>query len=398
MDRSWMRRIRADLAPGAGTPLLPTRLGWLPHALAGLYGVFLAGFSWHTLIEDFGVPNPLAGALSVAQALALPLCLYWPMSGWWLSLAVGMAISLAGGTLWPGPAFAVHLNVLALAGARVRPRVLVEMWVLTLATGFGVAFVVPGREAIVTMPLLAGAVLAVVGALRGRSEALRRLARAERLRGEERDRLVLLEERARIARELHDVVAHHMSVIAVQAEAAPYRVADPPPELVRGFETIRGGALAAMTELHRVLGLLRDESGTAEPVPQPTLDHLPELVTGVREAGLPVALAVSGDPRPLPPGVALSAYRIVQEALSNVLRHAPGAEVRVEIDHLGDRLELRVANGPSPAGAPGSPPGHGLLGMRERAAMLGGSLRTGPLPDGGYEVAAVLPGAGEEAP
>jgi signal transduction histidine kinase len=270
------------------------------------------------------------------------------------------------------------------------------VWSLTVAAGVGLAVAFPWRgefPGLLEPLLLSGAVLVAAGALRGRGEAMRRLAQQQRISERERSRRALLEERARIARELHDVVAHHMSVVAVQAEAAPYRVPDPPAELTRSFEVIRGNALEAMDELHRILGLLRNEAAEHEHGPQPTLDGLDELVGSVREAGLTVTLDVSGERREVPPGVGLSAYRIVQESLSNVLRHAPGAATRVELEYLPDRLEVRVANGP-PGGWPAAIPngsGHGLVGMRERAVMLGGGLSAGPRPDGGYQVTATLP-------
>ena len=186
-----------------------------------------------------------------------------------------------------------------------------------------------------------------------------------------------------------------MSVIAIQAEAAPYRVPDPPGELTRSFADIRASALQALAELRRVLGVLRaerDGEEGAEAAPQPTLDRLGGLVAGVRGAGLAVQTTVAGTPRPLPAGVEVSAYRIVQEALSNALRHAPGSDVRVEIGYAPAALRLRVVNGPpraAPSTVPG--PGHGLLGMRERAAMLGGEVTAGPTSVGGYAVTAVLP-------
>jgi signal transduction histidine kinase len=192
------------------------------------------------------------------------------------------------------------------------------------------------------------------------------------------------------------VVAHHMSVIAIQAEAAPYRVPDPPEELASSFATIRASATEGLRELRRVLGVLRADGDAGDPAPQPDLGRLDELVAGVAAAGLAVTTTVTGAPRPLPPGVGLSAYRIVQEALSNVLRHANGSDVRVEIVYRPAALELRVRNGPPPVPpAPSPGAGHGLPGMRERAAMLGGELAAGPDPDGGYAVAAVLP-AGED--
>jgi signal transduction histidine kinase len=224
-----------------------------------------------------------------------------------------------------------------------------------------------------------------------------KLAVAEQRHSGER---ALLQERQRIARELHDVVAHHMSVIAIQAEAAPYKVPDPPPELVESFADIRGSALSGLSELRRVLGVLRSEG--AEIAPQPGLDDLADLVGSAGIGGVTVTSSVTGMPRPLPEGVNLSAYRIVQEALSNAMRHAPGSEVQVKLyygdaalvievrndrvpDGTGDTAEPHSGNGLRGGG------GHGIIGMRERAAMLGGNLQAGPTGKGEFLVTAALP-------
>jgi signal transduction histidine kinase len=160
--------------------------------------------------------------------------------------------------------------------------------------------------------------------------------------------------------------------------------------------TIRKNAVDALAELRRILGVLRAEDIAAQPAdevaPQPMLDHLDELVDNVRSAGLDVEVAVTGARQPLPPGVELSAFRIIQEALSNALKHAPEASVLVEVSHVLAGLGIRVVNAPAPHSAPSSAQsGHGLLGMRERAAMLGGELSAGPTSEGGYEVTAFLP-------
>ena len=294
--------------------------------------------------------------------------------------------------MWAEPSLLVHLGVLALVGLQARPRVLVELWLGTLLAGSILVQRMPGLNAspdLAEMTVLSAVVLVAAGALRGRGEAQRRLAEQERISDTERARRALLEERARIARELHDVVAHHMSVIAIQAEAAPYR---PPDQLAPSLAAIRANAVEGLRELRRVLGVLRDDGAQGDPGPQPTLEGLDDLLANVQTAGLTVTRAVTGTPRPLPPGVELSAYRIVQEALSNAIRHAPGSDVRVEIAYRPDSLGLQVVNGPpraQPIRSPGA--GHGLLGMRERAAMLGGDLTAGPGPDGGYAVAAALP-------
>jgi signal transduction histidine kinase len=203
-----------------------------------------------------------------------------------------------------------------------------------------------------------------------------------------------LEERARIARELHDIVAHHMSVIAVRAETAPFRIPELPEAVKDDMAETSAIAREALTEMRRLLGVLRGADVGAEHAPQPGLDRLEGLVTAVRGAGLAVDLRITDGQRPLPAGVELSAYRILQEALSNALRHAPGAHATAEVAYEPKRLRLRVHNDPSPLRGerpPPARPGHGILGMRERAAMLGGALTAGPTPDGGYLVEAVLP-------
>jgi signal transduction histidine kinase len=396
-----LRALWRDLNPFTCPPLALGGHGfqgsaaWLPHALVVTLALVLGGIAGG-MAHDSGVSARMATVLGIAQATPLVLALYRPMAGWWLSLGVGMLVSEtvragAAGPVWAEPSLLVHFGVLALVGLRARPRVLVELWLLTLLAGTVLVQRMPGLNAspdLAEMTTLSAAVLLAAGAIRGRGEARRRLTEQEQISAVERARRALLEERARIARELHDVVAHHMSVIAIQAEAAPYR----PEELDQSLATIRANALEGLDELRRVLGVLRAEGPEGEPGPQPTLDRLDDLVANVRGAGLAVTSAVTGVPRRLPPGVELSAYRIVQEALSNAMRHAPGSDVRVEVAYLPASLELRVTNGPPrarPVRSDGT--GHGVLGMRERAAMLGGELAAESRPDGGYAVAAVLP-------
>ncbi|MFA1547119.1 sensor histidine kinase [Actinomadura chokoriensis] len=200
-------------------------------------------------------------------------------------------------------------------------------------------------------------------------------------------------ERARIARELHDVVAHHISMISVQAETARLAVPGMPDEGAARLLAIGDTARTALTEMRRLLGVLREDAG-AEPTrrPQPGLQQLLDLVDETRESGAAgVRLIVRGDVAALDPGLELAAYRIAQEALTNARRHAPGAAVDVEIDYAPDALRVIVRDsGPGPGGS-AAPAGHGLLGMRERAAAVGGDLRTGPGPLGGFLVEATLP-------
>ena len=202
-------------------------------------------------------------------------------------------------------------------------------------------------------------------------------------------------ERARIARELHDVVAHHISMIAVQAETARLTTTGMPTEGARRLVAIGDTARSALTEMRRLLGVLREDAGP-EPsrAPQPGLVQLNELIDEARElAGGGIRLIVQGGVRPLDPGVQLTAYRIIQEALTNARRHAPGAAVDVELRYHADAGLVRIRirdNGPGPADGV-TPAGHGLLGMRERAGMVGGTLHIGPAPMGGFLVEATLP-------
>jgi signal transduction histidine kinase len=203
----------------------------------------------------------------------------------------------------------------------------------------------------------------------------------------------VLEERTRIARELHDAVAHHMSLIAVRAETAPYRLPGLPEPVAGEFGSLSALAREALADMRRLLGVLRQEQPAALE-PQPQLTDLPELVAATRRAGVPIELWLPAELGQVPAGVGLCAYRIVQESLSNASQHAPGAAVTVSVGQDDGAVQLRVANGPAgPAGAPGEEhrPGHGLTGMRERVALLGGSLSAGPAPGGGFVVCAVLP-------
>jgi len=199
---------------------------------------------------------------------------------------------------------------------------------------------------------------------------------------------IALAERARIARELHDVVAHQMSMVAVQAETARLTTPGMPAEGQARLAEIGDTAREALTEMRRLLGVLRADEG-AELAPQPGLGRLDELVSAARAGGSSVRLTMSGARASLPPGVDLTAYRIVQEALSNARRHAPGADVEVLLGFGAERLLIRVRDhGPGPGG---DGDGHGLQGMRERVAMVGGSLHTGEAAGGGFVVEANLP-------
>jgi signal transduction histidine kinase len=205
-----------------------------------------------------------------------------------------------------------------------------------------------------------------------------------------RERTAVADERARLARELHDVVAHSVSTMVVQAEAGELLVARDPKQARDAFVSITSSGRQALGELRRMLGLLR--SGDGEPAlgPQPGLAQLQALVEQIRGVGLPVELSIEGEPRPLPAGVDLSAYRIVQEALTNTLKHARPARAQVTVRYRADDLELEVLDD-GRSSANGSHGGHGITGMRERVRLYGGSLETGGRAEGGFSVRARLP-------
>ena len=226
------------------------------------------------------------------------------------------------------------------------------------------------------------------------AELQARAARLERER-EERSERAVIEERTRIARELHDVIAHNVSVMVVQASAGE-ELFDANPERAReSLASVAATGRAALAELRRLLGVSRAEEGERPApsyTPQPGIEYLDELVRQVRETGLAVGLSVLGEPRQLPEGVGLCAYRIVQEALTNTLKHATASEAHVSVRYAPDALELQVLDdGRALATNGGAGAGHGLIGMRERVTLFGGELSAGSRPDHGYEVQARIP-------
>jgi signal transduction histidine kinase len=232
----------------------------------------------------------------------------------------------------------------------------------------------------------------VVGRHRRRARrAEHRASRAEAER-EERARQAVADERTRIARELHDVVAHAISVIVLQAKGGRRLLDADPGETRLALDTIVDSGEQALAEMRRLLGMLRrsdDEIGMA---PLPSLRHVELLVEQVSGAGLPVELEIEGEPAALPPGVDLSAYRIVQEALTNALKHAGPARARVVVRYGARELELEITDtGRGAAASRGGSGGHGLVGMRERAALFGGHVDSAARPEGGFAVRATLP-------
>ncbi|MFF8957983.1 sensor histidine kinase [Streptomyces sp. NPDC014894] len=382
---------------GPLTRRLPERIRehacWTPHAaVLGLAAVIALG----GLSTTSGSAVQLVFALISGGVVAMTLIR--PVGAFWCSLAATPVISALTPywDMWPWtPAgFAAHLAVLSLVALRTRPRTAAWMWALTAlyATFFELFFSRGYGSNSIALLFCAALLLLATTVVYVRREARQEVAAQQSVTAVERDRRTLLEERTTIARELHDVVAHHMSVVAIQAEAAPYRVENPPPELEKAFATIRENAVAALTELRRILGVVRAEDYEAPDAPQPVLADLGRLLDNVREAGLEVEKTVTGAVRPLPQGVELSAYRIIQEALSNALRHAPGSSAKVEVSYVLGGLGLRIVNTAAKGLVKPSPgAGHGITGMRERVSMLNGEMTAEAAGDGGYEVTAFIP-------
>ncbi|MGW7098305.1 sensor histidine kinase [Streptomyces sp. NPDC054838] len=371
------------------------RAGYLPHALVGLIVVIILLTS---SVNSYGVPHSLRLFTGLIAVVPVVMTLVRPMGAFWVALGTTAVLSLVEdrNVAWPWSptSFVAYLAVLTIVAMRSRPRAAVWLWVITVVFGTAMPVLTSTYESVNAAPMafVSALTLLTVTVRNTRRQAEREVTAQQQVTAVERDRRTLLEERTTIARELHDVVAHHMSVVAIQAEAAPYRVKNPPAELEAAFVTIRENAVAALTELRRVLGVVRSADYEAPDAPQPTLASLDGLLANVREAGLSVEKTVTGAVRELPQGVELSAYRIIQEALSNSLRHAPGAAAGVEVSYVLGGLGVRVVNGPPTEQVPPSPgAGHGITGMRERVTMLDGEMTAGETTAGGYEVAVFIP-------
>lgn len=350
-----------------------------------------------------------------------------------MPLAVLATAPLAVGRRFPGVAIGVVLlanGAFLLSGRLSWPLGCVAAWLIALGA---CPVMLPRARAVTALALTELAVLAAVfvpasvnetpwdatlaeaaaavvawGAgemLRSRRQAaIDQAATAEWVRSL-RERDAIGRERASIARELHDVVAHHVSMIAVRAATARYAIAGLPQPGETAFSEIAEEARAALTELRIVLGVLRAPEGESEAAPQPRIADVRDLVRRMTSAGAGVTLTMTGRPRSLPGSVELCGYRIVQEALTNAGRHAPGSHARVELDWRDDAVHITVRDdgrriaaavqvpGAPAAAAPAADAGFGLLGLRERVAMLGGQFEAGPDEAGGFCVSALLPAA-----
>ncbi len=362
--------------------------------------------------RDGGFDLTITGAdvvLTLVSALALTQLRRRPLPA---LVVTGTAtfVALVGGWTVNLAQLATAITLYVFATRSTRAHALVAAGVTSVVLGgtsvLGVTLAARswGRENLVLWLWTAAALGMAVQGRRATIAALHdRARRAEESREEMALRRVA-EDRVRIARELHDAIAHHAAVISVQAGVAEHLVERDPRAAAEALHHVRDSAKAVLTELQSVLGVLRQDETDVPTAPTPGLDRIGDLVASFRSIGTPVSVQTSGPPWRLTPAVDLAAYRLVQEALTNVQKHAPGARAAVSLSRRGGRLEVTVVNDRPPARerpratpdeAAGS--GLGLVGMQERVLAAGGDLQTGPTAEGGFRVAAQLPLASTEA-
>lgn len=351
--------------------------------VASRYGPQWTGLPRHVLAAAVIVPLLLAPrSPMLALRIAWTGLLLTPLvpASWW------------GGWPWGGPQIIATLAVFCVAGLRQPRPALAWMWALTLIPWLvWLVADVPNIKGPVGATIVFTVIVIAVDSIGARLGAERALSSQTEQTAAERAQRAVLEERTRIARELHDVVAHHMSLVAVRAETAPYRLAGLPDPVRAEFASLSEVAREAMADMRRLLGVLRSDEPAAL-APQPQLTDLPALVDAARQAGATVEVSLPSTLDQVPAAVGVCAYRIVQESLSNAGQHAPGFPVTVLVDRGTAVVVLQVANElPSDPAGDLHGAGHGLTGMRERVALLSGSLSAGPTPDGRFLVSAVLP-------
>lgn len=359
--------------------------------------LILYSIAWPTLFVTHEVPAAIAPLLSALAALPILLVRLNPSLGWAISAGSALLLSLAlnpteGNDL---PFQVVHVIVLFVLLFAVSLRASVPIVVVAwAATSMLFATTMPGSESgpLWGWPIGFGALALFGYLLRILVVSRRRLEQQEEVTELERARRAILEEKARIARDLHDVVAHHMSMVVVQAQTAPYRIADMDPAARTEFESIGATARTALNEIRGMLGVLRSDGQLPEHAPQPTAAEVPALCASALRAGMPVECTVVGDLTLVPDTTGLVVYRVVQESMANSARHAPGAPVHVTVAVDPGLVTVTVLNAPATSvPRPAAGGGHGIDGMRTRVAAVGGELRAGPTPTGGFEVSAKLP-------
>ncbi len=403
-----MMRIPALANPRTGRPSVVTWIALIVIAVA------ISSVSIPINATYFRVPVALALLFGIAQSASIPLAIRRPQLALATSLValIGLTLFSTGsfGLSWPWSVTSLIAQTLVIAAITIVGswKITKIAWFSSIAASILVVAVSPAHyaslnESVVSILLFAtisGVVLGITLQLIQWQNIRAELTQERQLTAAEQARRELIEERSRIARELHDVVAHGMSVIQVQATSAKYRLPQIDKDVAAEFDSIGATARGALQEMRQLLGVLRsaegtnDTNGTIELGPQPTLEDIPALIETSRRAGVPVSLdwQVSSATIAIPGTVALTAYRIVQESLSNVVRHAPGAETTVTINAGAEWVDVLISNHAATSEVTTHDTGgHGLIGMRERVQLVGGSLSHGPNESGGYLVQARLP-------
>ena len=374
--------------------------GWRSWAFDVVLALFATGVELIALADE-GTSVPAIG-LAVVAGLALVLRRSAPLAVLATTLAAGVVVVAVGESPAGASLLIALYTTAAICEVRVSLAALVPT-VVVVAVLSAVTADTEGRETSAVGGAIIAAVLTVgiwgLGAYaqmrrRYRLELEERAAQLERER-EQLARIAVHEERASIARELHDIVAHSVSVMLVGVRGARDVLRTSPDIADDTLGRVETSGEQSVAELRRILALLRAPEHGAEARPQPSLAELDELVADYRAAGLPVRLQVTGAPQPLPGGVELSVYRIVQEALTNALKHAHPTRVTVTLSFRGPRLEVEVVDDGTTAEPGAAATGHGIVGMRERVALLGGQLETGRRVGGGFRVVARLPIGGD---
>lgn len=374
------------------------RVGWRGWVDAGtvLTTIVLYSVAWPTLFLTHDVPPALAPLIAAFAALPVLLLRRNALLGWAVSAGSALLIALAVPNLTGEemPFQVVHIVALYFLVFAVTIQSTIQLtavvWGATaLLLGAGMSAEGLGADPW-AWPVSLGAVVFIALLVRSLVRSRSELNRQTELSDLERARRTILEEKARIARDLHDVVAHHMSLVVVQAQTAPYRVEGVNDAARAEFESIGATAREALNEIRSLLGVLRSDGQLAENVPQPTARDLEALFLGATRAGVDLTWSVEGTLAAIPDTVGSALYRIVQESLANAGRHAPGAPVRVTLDCVG-AVGLTVVNGPAPGPVTVGSGGHGIPGMQARAVAVGGQLNAEATADGGFRVTARIP-------
>ncbi|MEY2514812.1 MAG: hypothetical protein QOJ89_2170 [bacterium] len=361
---------------------------------AGLAALFVVEALAETVFAGERLLSVLAGVLFAATLLVRR---HAPLLGLAAGLVIVQLANRADPALVNTPTFLIALVIATYScgrHAQGRART-VNAWMVLIAVP--IAAVIPGQafvlaDAVYTTILIVGPFIAgiVVAGRREREQHLEGRTAELEIERDEKAREAVAEERVRIARELHDVVAHAISVMVLQARGGRKMLDVEPEETRAALDAIEGAGEQALDEMRRLLGMLRQGDEQLSLAPQPSLRRIDELVAAVTATGLPLEVTIEGDAFDLPPGIDVSAYRIVQEALTNALKHAGPARAHVILRYSPDALELEISDDGAGTGDGGGS-GHGLEGIRERVAVFGGELESGQRLEGGYAVRARLP-------